>query len=211
MITSPSCIVIELLSDATFGGGRGTPGVVDVEIEHDGHGLPILGGKALRGLLRDSWLSMQDHFPDLLDAGRRVLGPHGDMDETAILRFGDATVEEPARAFFVAAVERARHPLPASAILEALTDIREQTSEERRTGAPAPTTLRSTRVALRELKLVAPLSWLAEPTPADCQCLALATLATRHAGLGRNRGRGHLRLTLDGDLEQTRAFAGGAS
>jgi hypothetical protein len=211
MTSPPSRIVIELLSDATFGRGEGTPGAVDVEIEHDTYGLPMLGGKSLRGLLRDSWLSMQEHFPELLDAGRRVLGPHADVDETAILRFGDATVEASARAFFVAAVERAHHPLSASAILAALTEIRQQTSEERRTGAPARTTLRSTRVALRGLKLVASLSWLAEPSREDCQCLALATLGTRHAGLGRNRGRGHVRLTLDGDLERTRVFAGVAS
>lgn len=209
MTTPPTRIVIELLLDATFGRGEGTPGVVDVEIEHDEYGLPMLGGKALRGLLRDSWLSMQEHFPELLEAGRRVLGPHGDVNETSILRFGDATIEEPARAFFVAAVERTHHPLSASTILAALTEIREQTSEERTTGAPARATLRSTRVALRGLKLVAPLSWLAEPSPGDCRCLALAALATRHAGLGRNRGRGHVRLTLDGDLSRTRKLAEG--
>lgn len=209
MSNPPTSLVIELLSDTTFGRGDGTPGVVDVEIEHDDYGLPMLGGKALRGLLRDSWLSMQVHFPDLLDAGRRVLGPHGDLDETAILRFGDATIEEAARVFFVAAVERELHPLSGSTILAALTDIRDQTSEERRTGAPARTTLRSIRVALRGLKLVAPLSWLAEPSSADLRCLALAALATRHAGLGRNRGRGHVCITLDGDLAQTRKLAEG--
>jgi hypothetical protein len=210
MTTHPACIVIELLSDTTFGRGEGTAGVVDVEIEHDDYGLPRLGGKSLRGLLRDSWLSMQNHFPELLAAGWRLLGPHGDLEETAILRIGDAMIEDSARAFFVAAAERVHHRLPASTILDSLTDIRLQTSEERTTGAPARTTLRSTRVALRDLKLVAPLSWLAEPGREDCQCLALMTLATRHGGLGRNRGRGHLRLTLDGDLEQTRVRAGGA-
>lgn len=211
MTSPPSRIVIELLSDTTFGRGEGTPGVVDVEIDHDAYGLPILGGKSLRGLLRDSWLSMQRQFPELLDAGCRVLGPHGDVEETAIVRFGDAVVEESARTYFAAAVERSLHPLPISAILSALTEIRWQTSEERETGAPARATLRSTRVALRGLKLAAPLLWLAEPSRADCQCLALATLATRHAGLGRNRGRGYVRLTLDGDPEQTRTRAGEAS
>jgi hypothetical protein len=211
MTTPPTSIVIELLSDTTFGRGEGTPGVVDVEIEHDTYGLPMLGGKSLRGFLRDSWLSMQEHFPELLDAGRRVLGPHGDLEETAILRIGDATVEDSARAFFVAAVEREHHPLPATSILAALTEIRLQTSEERSTGAPARTTLRSTRVALRGLKLAAPLSWLAEPSAQDCQCLALAALATRHGGLGRNRGRGHLRVTIDGDLNRTRALARAAA
>jgi hypothetical protein len=200
----PERIVIELLSDTTFGRGEGTSGAVDVEVEHDLHGLPMLGGKALRGLLRDSWLSMQEHFPTLGNAARRVLGPYGDLQETAILRIGDAVIEEPARTFFIAATEREHHPLSAGILLAALTEVRSQTSEERATGAPARTTLRSTRVAVRGLKLVATLVWLAPPDARDCECLALAALATRHGGLGRNRGRGHLRITIDGDLAQTR-------
>lgn len=211
MIAHPECLVIELLSDTTFGRGEGTPGAVDVEVEHDAYGLPMVGGKALRGLLRDSWLSMQEHFPDLQAAGCRVLGPHGDLEETAILRIGDATIEESARAFFVSATERQHHPLAPETILAALTEIRAQTSEERTSGAPARTTLRSTRVVLRGLKLVAPLSWLSVPDSQDTQCLALAALATRHGGLARNRGRGHLRITIDGDLEGTRSLARGAS
>ncbi len=200
----PERIVVDLLSDTIFGRGEGTPGVVDVEIDHDACGLPMLGGKALRGLLRDSWLTMQAHFPELAEVGRRVLGPHADMDETAILRVGDATVEEASRAFFIAAAGRESHPLSPEVILAALTDIRSQTSEERSTGAPARGTLRSVRVLLRGLQLEAPLVWLDEPTPVDLRCLALACLATRHAELGRNRGRGHIRVTLDGDVEGTR-------
>lgn len=209
MTFRPERIVIELLSDTTFGRGEGTPGAVDVEVEHDDYGLPMLGGKALRGLLRDSWLSMQEHFPELHAASRRVLGPHGDMEETAILRIGDATIEASSRAFFNAAMEREHHPLAPETILAALTEIRAQTSEERKTGAPARTTLRSTRVALRGLKLLAPLSWLSVPDSQDMQCLALAALATRHGGLARNRGRGHMRVTIDGDIERTRALARG--
>src|SRR5690606_33029012 len=117
MTFRPERIVIELLSDTTFGRGEGTPGAVDVEVEHDFAGLPMLGGKALRGLLRDSWLSMQAHFPELAEAACRVLGPHGDLEEAGILRIGDATIEESARSFFVAAVQREYNPLPASAIL----------------------------------------------------------------------------------------------
>lgn len=205
----PGHISIELLSDTTFGRGEGMPGAFDVEVEHDAYGLPMLGGKALRGLLRDSWLSMQDHFPELRDAARRVLGPHGDLVETSILRIGDAVIEKAARTFFVAAVEREHNPIAPMMILSALTEVRSQTSEERATGAPAQTTLRSSRVAVRGLKLEAPLSWLEPPGAADVQCLALAALATRHGGLARNRGRGHLRLTVDGNLERTRALARG--
>jgi hypothetical protein len=211
MTHPPERLVVELLSDTTFGRGERTPGLVDVEVEHDAYGLPMLGGKALRGLLRDSWLSMQEYFPELHEAARRILGPHADLDERAILRIGDATVETTARGYFIAAAERNHYPLAPAMILEALTDIRSQTSEERITGAPAQTTLRSVRVVLRGLKLVAPLTWLEVPSAKDCQCLAVAALATRHGGLGRNRGRGHLRITVDGDLERTRALARGAA
>jgi hypothetical protein len=212
MSAAPARIVIELLSDTTFGRGEATAGAVDVEIERDRYGLPMLGGKSLRGLLRDSWLSLQPYFPDLLHAAHQVWGPHGDVGETSILRIGDAVIEESARVFFVAAMQRESHSVPEEIILAALTDIRTQSSEERKTGAPADATLRSVRVVLRGLKLFAPLVWLAPPTPAASQCLALAVLATRHGGLGRNRGRGHLRLALDDDLRWTRSLAaGGAS
>jgi len=211
MSNKPNSIVIELLSDTTFGRGEGTPGVVDVEIEHDHYGLPMLGGKALRGLLRDSWLAMEGCFPGLHEAALHVFGPPGDLEGASILRVGDALVEEEARGWFVSAVERSHHPIAPSAILEAFTEIRQQTSEDRITGSPARKTLRSVRVALRGLKLVAPISWLRAPTPSELQCLALALLATRHGGLGRNRGRGHLRMTLDGDLKKTRELARAAS
>jgi len=209
--TYPGQITIELLSDTTFGCGEANPGVVDVEIERDRHGLPMLGGRSLRGLLRDSWLSMQCHFPDLLQAGRRVCGPYGDLRETGILRIGDAALEDAARVLLIAATERELNRVPVHTILDALTEIRTQSSEERSTGAPAVTTLRSFRVVPRGVTFIARLTWAEPPTPQDCRCLALTVLATRHGGLSRNRGRGHLRLTLDGDLEGTKTLAGGTS
>ena len=203
----PEHIVIELLSDTTFGRGEGTPGVVDVEVEHDAYGLPMLGGKALRGLLRDSWLSMQDHFPELHAAGQRVLGPHGDLEETAILRIGDAVIEAGARDWFISAIEREQHPLAPETILAALTEIRSQTSEERTTGAPARTTLRSTRVMLRGLTWQhhspglrrrnhkMPSAWLSPPsrqgTPALRATGAVGTCALRSRGISNGPGRSH--------------------
>jgi len=211
MAVIPATLVIELLSDTTFGRGEGTPGVVDVEVEHDAYGLPMLGGKALRGLVRDSWLSMQAHFPELVVSGRRVLGPHADVDEAGIVRIGDATIDAQARRFFVWSVKREQHRIAPATILAALTDVRAQTAEDRRSGAPSATTLRSTRVTIRGLRLIAQLNWLVEPDMTDLRCLALAALATRHGGLGRNRGRGHLRITIEGDVERTRDLARGVS
>jgi hypothetical protein len=206
---TPERITIDLLSDTCFSRGEITPGAVDVEIEHDEFGLACLSGKTLRGLIRDTWLTMASCFDELHEAGLRVWGPIGDLEETSLLRFGDAQVDASVRDWITWSEKRAEAPISPQAALEALTDVRSQTSEERKTGAPAETTLRSVRVALRGLKLSGPLSWIDAPTEADLRCLALSVLGTRHAGLGRNRGRGFVRFLLDGDPYLTRALARG--
>jgi len=207
----PRTLVVKLLSDTTFGSGRGTPGMVDVEVDHDEMGLPFLGGKALRALLRDSWLSMQRVFPELFPAACRAFGKPGDMDDGAILRVGNAVVDSETREWVRAALERDTNPVSAKDVFGALTAIRRQTAMDRETGAPAETTLRATRVVIRGLELQAPLTWLDEPAEAEVRCLALAVLATRHAGLGRNRGRGHIAVSLAGDRDYTVRVARGVS
>lgn len=205
-------IQVELLSDTCFSRGEGTAGVVDVEVEHDELGLPLLGGKTLRGLLRDSWLSMRHCFPELKQAGERVFGVEADLEEKSILRIGDAVVDDVTHRWVESAERRDWHPITPEAVLKALTDIRWQTSEDRSTGASAETALRSLRVVLRGLKLYAPLLWLQELVGEDdLRCLAMSLLATRHAGLGRSRGRGHILLTFEGDLDKTLSVAKGGS
>jgi len=208
--TARSRLHIELLSDATFSRGEGTAGLVDVEVEHDGLGLPFIGGRTVRGLLRDSWLSMQACFPDLADAGARVLGRSRSLDEGCRLRVGDALLPAPIQESVRGGLERQEHPLGPETILAAFTEIRYQTAEDRNRGAPERTTLRSTRVVLRSFTFEAALTWLDgyQPDSADLQVLALCALATRHGGLARNRGRGHLKCTIDGDLPRTRRLAG---
>lgn len=202
-------IEIELLSDTAFSRGDGSAGIVDVEVEHDELGMPFLGGKTLRGLLHDSWLSMEHCFSELSLSAKRIFGTEADFDERSILRIGDAVMDSETRSWIKAAEYRSNHPIHPKAVLEALTDIRQQTSEERSTGAPAETTLRSVRVIIRGLRLQSPLYWLDDPTHEDLRCLSLALLATRHAGLGRNRGRGHCRMTLDGKIKETLQIAKG--
>lgn len=205
----PSYLHIELLSDATFSRGEGTAGLTDVEVEHDMHGLPFIGGRTVRGLLRDSWLSMQLCFPGLAEPAARVLGRTRSLDEGCRLRLGDALLPAPLQELVRAGVEPEEHRLRPETILAAFTDIRYQTAEDRRRGAPERTTLRNTRVVLRGFTFEAPLTWLDsyQPSPDDLQVLALSALATRHGGLARNRGRGHLRCTINGDLVGTRELA----
>ncbi len=205
----PSSLKIELLSESTFSMGRGSAGVVDIEVEHDEFGLPFIGGKTLRGLLRDTWLSMESFFPELQEAGLRIFGPSADASETSILRFGDATLDPQVRRWVEDALKRRLNPISKREILESLTEIRWQTAEDRETGAPEETTLRASRVVLRGVEMYAPLFWFEDPTFEDLQVLALSALSTRHGGLLRNRGRGHICITIDGDLELTKRLAKG--
>src|SRR5690606_2020535 len=81
-VARPSFLQIKLLSDATFSRGEGTAGVVDIEVEHDEFGMPFIGGQTVRGLLRDSWLSMFQYFPELEDEAKRVLGQGHAVNES---------------------------------------------------------------------------------------------------------------------------------
>jgi len=207
----PNTLHIQLLSDTTFSRGDGTLGLVDVDVEHDDLGLPFIGGKTLRGLLRDSWLSMGPCFSLLEDAAKRVLGASRSLDECCRLRIGDAHLPDIIRRTVQEAVERQDKPLFPETILRACTGIRHQTAIDRQSGAAAETSLRSSRVVLRGFVFEAPLTWLDgyNPTRSDLRVLALCALATRHGGLMRNRGRGHMKITFDGDWERTRRHASG--
>jgi hypothetical protein len=205
----PNKLVIALLSDTTFSRGEGTAGGVDTEVDHDEFGLPMIGGKTIRGLLRDSWLSMSPRFPKLHQAAERVLGSSQSIDDNCRLRIGNATLPESVSQTVRKALQRKVNPLSKHAILDAFTTIRFQTAENRETGAPEKATLRSSRVVVSDLKFECGLTWLDgyEPSKDDLQVLALCALATRHGGELRNRGRGHLCITLNDDLTQTRKYA----
>ena len=131
------------------------------------------------------------------------------MDESCRLRIGDAVLPAAIRTAVRGAAERNEHPLASGTILDGFTSIRYQTAEDRKTGAPDVTTLRSSRVVLRGFVFEARLAWLcgSQPTADDLRLLALCALATRHGGLLRNRGRGHIRMALAGDIEATRKLA----
>jgi len=195
-------LTVELLSDTTFSANFGCSVDVDVEVDHDDFGCPVVSGKAIRGLLRDTWLSCAPLFPEMTSIAGRLFGAVGDLNEAGILRIGQGTIDARTRGLIVNAVRRERGPTRRSIFL-AFTTVRRQTAEERSTGAPAEHSLRSSRVLIRNLRLQAPVHWLQTPTQQDLACLAMVLLGTRHAGCGRNRGRGHIRLFLNNDLKHT--------
>lgn len=200
-MSKPSRLHIALLSETTFGSSEQTEGIVDTEVAHDRFGIPLVSGKTIKGLLRDTWLSMAEHFPKLQNAALEIFGKEADYNQKTILWIGDASIPEEDRIIIEHAVQRKDDPLSPHIILEGFSDIRKQTSINRATGAPEEASLRSVRVLLAGLTLEAPLEWIEEPKPEHLQCLALAAAATRHAGLTRNRGRGHIRIGFDGDAQ----------
>jgi len=198
-------IKLTLKSAATFGRGDGVAGLVDREIEHDQYGFPFLRGKALKGLLAESAENVVFALEHLQgksgwgSAKKSLFGEGGrGLDERGILHMGDAQLPGALRA------EVRKANWSKEDVLFSLTSIRRQTSINEY-GAPDHATLRSMRVLLPGVTLEASVSFERAPSPTELQLLAAAVLDFRHAGTGRNRGRGWLSAELD-DEKTTEAL-----
>lgn len=219
---TPRTLSIELLSATTFGGGALVDPTVDTEVDHDTDGLPWIAGSVLKRSLRDAWDSVAPAFPTwsppppscsaspaIPPAGFSVSGrrrspapdPRGcrDGDRDPACRGWPRRPE----AWVAAARGRAHDPVEPLALLRAFTSPRDQTARER-DGRPATGTLRRQSTVDAGWHFRADLTFQQAPTAAQQVVLARAVLALRRLGLVRSRGRGHLRVTLDSDLEATR-------
>ena len=185
-----------LLSETTFSRGEETPGIVDVEIQHDEFGCPMVNGKTVHGLLKDTWLSMSNVFSDFENNGKRLFGLAGEMNDSSILRISNFYINADTKKWVEYAINRNENKLSPNSILEAFTRIRYQTSEDAKTGAAKKGSLRSSRVILKNQKLFGRLNWLEQPTQNDLRLLALVIRSTKNAGWSRNRGRGHIKLSF---------------
>jgi len=202
---TPNKIIVTLKSVATFGSGDGVAGLVDREIEHDQYGFPFLRGKTLKGLLAESaenivfalgnekiWRDAKDHLFGLPGRG---------TTERGILHTGDAQLSEALRTKIKNAGWSKED------VLYSLTSVRRQTAINEN-GAPDHASLRSMRVLLPKVVLEAKITFDGGvPSPIELQLLAASVLDFRHAGTGRNRGRGWLTAELDNDSETKKLFS----
>ncbi|MCU0490920.1 MAG: hypothetical protein MUD01_05010 [Chloroflexaceae bacterium] len=187
-------LTMQLRSDTTFGRGAGVAGLVDLEIEHDQHGCPFIGGRALKGLLVEEWANLRFALGNTSDwdaEAEWLFGTSGDIH--AHMHVGTATLPPD----LVAAIQ-AEKTLQPQDVLASLTAIRRQTSIDAEDGAPQDSSLRAIRVLLRDTFLVAPLDFDADFSNKDrtLGLLTACTLAVRRGGTARNRGRGRLQLLL---------------
>lgn len=199
-------IVIELLSQATFGGSSAS-GDVDIDVAHDRLGIPYLPGTTLKRLLGSAWKDMERNFPDLGEAGRQVFGVEGESTtvKTGMFSVGDATVEEEAVAWLRWC--QANGTIDPVETFHLFTVERTQTAIDTTTGAPMKGSLRRRRAVRRSTVFHAIANWDQTPQPQHRRVLAMAALATRHGGTARNRGAGHLRVRLGAGVAQTRKIA----
>lgn len=204
---TPTKITITLKSASTFGSGNGVAGLVDREIEHDEYGFPFLRGKTLKGLLAESAenvafaLENEDETLPWHTAKHTIFGTGGaGLKERGILHIEDAQLPEALRAEILKAGWKKED------VLYSLTGIRRQTSINEH-GAPDHATLRSMRVLLPGVTLEANISFDREPSDMELQLLTSAVLDFRHAGTGRNRGRGWLSAELDDTQVTQKLFA----
>lgn len=196
-----------LLRDTTFGRGDGLAGLIDQEVEYDAAGFPYLRGRTLKGLLSeecDGIVAMLPNPGGWLTALDRLFGRAG-SDDTVSARWQIGDARLPADLRQRVAAEQAPDPSAAPGgmpltprdVLESLTTLRRQTAIDPVLGTPDDRSLRASRVIVRGLLLTADLyPQEAAPAASDLALLAAGCLALRHAGLGRNRGRGALRCTL---------------
>ena len=202
-----NCLHITLLSETTPGKGGGAAGEVDMEISHDQYGLPVISGRTIQGFLRHSWQNFVQTFPELADPGRRIFGHAADNEGSCIMRLGDGELPDYIRLTVKNAVTRRNNPLGKDLILLSLTGIRHQTAQDRSTGTPKSGSLRASRVLIPGLTFVAPVNWLGEPSAEEKRCLAMSALGARCLGSGTTRGRGYIRVDINGNRDLTMKLA----
>lgn len=193
---------IRLLSDGTFGSGRGLPGRIDTEVQYDTKtGLPYVRGRILKGLLVDACVEilqsirLQGQPPDVLRRLRRAAAwlfgrPGSRIEDEGKMDVGPGRLPEPLRDAVARDVEAGRYSPEAAR--DALTALRRQTAVDDVTGAAKERSLRTRRVLLRKTTLAASLSFRGTPSDDVLALLFACARGVRRGGIHRSRGNARL-------------------
>ncbi|HMO63997.1 MAG TPA: RAMP superfamily CRISPR-associated protein [Verrucomicrobiota bacterium] len=190
---------LELLGWWHAGSGHSRGGDADALVIRDADGLPHLPGRTVKGLLRDACRLVHAHqhsgqpdrwfgLPEPVNTQHPPAEPPSQTELSdrppGALRFGDARLPEPERAWFAGeAQEQARRALFPTLTTTALTER----------GVTRPQTLRTLEVA-PPLPLQAEIPGPDDPAWVDE--LATAARLIRHLGSHRHRGLGRCRASL---------------
>jgi len=197
---------LELLSDTALGRGDGVAGLVNTEVQHDAYGCPYLGGRTLKGLLREECVNLLYLLDKMKKVGpweaaaMRLFGEPGSAFEgSAALHVSDATLPDDLHAAIIHEIDKTKL-LTRAQVLDSFTTIRYQTAVDAVTEALKRESLRAIRVVLRNTVLMAQIylkkAAEKEEQEQDLALLMACTKALRLAGTGRNRGVGEIRAQL---------------
>jgi hypothetical protein len=188
-----------LKSDATFGSGASTPGLIDQEVMVDGDGSPYLHGRTLKGLLNevcaDILFSLGSQKDPWKEAADRLLGAPGSRAfAQGVMKIGHARLPSQLRGLIRQELDRDNWSR--ADILHSLTTIREQTAMNP-DGSPEENSLRTARLILRETPFESRLDFTRPLDDREKGLLAACIMGFRRAGAARNRGRGRLEARLE--------------
>lgn len=199
-------VLIRLLSDASFGKGNGSAGVVDMEIEYDPQThLPIIKGRTLKGLLVDAVAELLYSLEQIdatlaqryQQAAAELFGRAGSsIEDRGLLHIGTAQLPPGLIKRLRATRKTGGRRYKDAEVFAALTTIHYQTAVDDERDTPQDESLRALRAVLRETVFVAPIIAPDTLNADQARLLNAAVVSVRRGGLQRKRGRGRLHCAI---------------
>lgn len=192
-------IRVELLSDTCFSSGEVYNSAVDTDVFRDENGIPVIGGKRLKGCIREAAEELRD-WGYMID----VEGIFGSKyDRNSAIHISDARPEQYDQYISELSVRNDPMLVHPSRVLDAFTYIRTQTAVDQE-GIADRNTLRSIRVIKKGLVFFAPVEFRCSDEKKheyEDQMVKICK-AVRHMGLNRTRGMGSVKVSFEMDIPE---------
>lgn len=192
-------IRVELLSDTCFSSGEVYNSAVDTDVFCDTNGIPVIGGKRLKGCIREAAEELRD-WGYMID----VEGIFGDRyDRNSVIHISDAKPEKYDQYISELSVRNDPMLVHPSRVLDAFTYIRTQTAVDQE-GIADHNTLRSIRVIKKGLVFFASVEFRCdeEKKIEYAQQMLKICKAVRHMGLNRTRGMGSVKVSFEMNMPE---------
>lgn len=192
-------IRVELLSDTCFSSGEVYNSAVDTDVFRDENGIPVIGGKRLKGCIREAAEELRD-WGYMID----VEGIFGSKyDRNSAIHISDARPEQYDQ--YISELSMRNDPMLVhpSRVLDAFTYIRTQTAVDQE-GIADRNTLRSIRVIKKGLVFFAPVEFRCSDEKKheyEDQMVKICKVV-RHMGLNRTRGMGSVKVSFEMDIPE---------
>ena len=187
-------IRVELLSDTCFSSGEVYNSAVDIDIFRDANGIPVIGGKRLKGCIREAAEELRDWGCKIDVEG--IFGSR--HDGYSAIQISDAKPERYDQYIYELSGRNDPMLVHPSRVLDAFTYIRTQTAVDQE-GIADRNTLRSVRVIKKGLVFFAPVEFRCSEEKKreyEGQMVKICK-AVRHMGLNRTRGMGSVKVSFE--------------